>query len=139
MEVTMQDIYINHMAVIVGAFSAFMVGGLWYSPLMFYKPWMKANGFSEADVNKGNPAVIFGVAFVLSVIISYNLAFFLGDANTTWSWGLTAGILAGLGWSATGLGIIALFERRPPSYSLIHAGYLTLHFGLNGLILGAWR
>ena len=135
----MEALTINHLAVIVAALSSFMVGGLWYSPVMFYKPWMAANGFVEKDLEKGSPAVIFGVAFILCLIIAYNLAFFLGDAATTWKWGLTAGVLAGLGWSATGLGVIALFERRPPKYMLIHAGYLTVHFAINGLIIGAWR
>jgi len=38
-----------------------------------------------------------------------------------------------------GLGIVALFERRPLSYSLINGGYLTLALTLMGAILGAWR
>jgi len=135
----MESIHINHLAVFAGAIAAFVIGGLWYSPLLFGKPWMKVNGFTPKDLEGGNPALIFGPALVLCLIISYNLAFFLGDDQTTWSWGLTAGILAGLGWSATGLSVIALFERRPPSYMLIHAGYLTLHFAVNGLIIGAWR
>jgi len=135
----METLYINHLAVFAAAVSDFAVGALWFSPLLFYKPWMKANGFTEASLKKGNPAVIFGMTFVLSLVISYNLAFFLGDAKTDAVWGLTAGVLAGLGWAATGLGIVALFERRPPTYILIHAGYLTLAFALKGLIIGAWR
>jgi len=35
---------INYMAVLLAAFSAFALGGVWYSPLLFQKPWMKANG-----------------------------------------------------------------------------------------------
>ena len=42
-------------------------------------------------------------------------------------------------WAALGLGVIALFERRPPSYLFIHAGYLTVSFAAMGCILGAWR
>ena len=135
----MEEMIINHLAVAAAAISDFAVGALWYSPLMFYKPWMKANNFTLADLEKGNPAVIYGLTLVCSFIISYNLAFFLGDAKTDAVWGLTAGFLAGLGWSAMGLWIIALFERRPPSYFWIHAGYLTVAFSLQGLIIGAWR
>lgn len=40
----MQEILINHWAVITAAISDFAIGGLWYSPLLFYKPWMKAMG-----------------------------------------------------------------------------------------------
>lgn len=135
----MESLYINHVAVIVAAISDFAVGALWFSPLLFYKSWMKANGFTQESLKKGHPAVIFGWTFVLSLVISYNLAFFLGDAKTDAVWGLTAGVLAGLGWAATGLGIVALFERRPPAYILIHAGYLTVAFAVKGFIIGAWR
>ena len=135
----MESIYINHLAVFVATIADFLIGGLWYSPLLFAAPWMKANGFTEDSLKKGQPAVIFGSTFVLSLVITYNLAFFLGDAQTDWVWGLTAGLLAGLGWAATSMAIIAFFERRPWTYMLIHAGYLAFSFAVKGLIIGVWR
>ena len=53
--------------------------------------------------------------------------------------GILAGFLAGFGWVALGIGIVALFERRPWMYMLINGGYMTVAFVLMGLILGAWR
>jgi hypothetical protein len=38
-----------------------------------------------------------------------------------------------------GIGIIALFERKPWSYVLINGGYLTVALTVMGLVLGAWR
>jgi len=52
---------------------------------------------------------------------------------------MTAGALAGLGWVAAGVAIIALFERRSWSYFLVNCGYLAVTFILMGVILGAWR
>ena len=138
-EVFMDPTTINHLAVFAAAISDFIVGALWYSPLLFFKPWMKANGFNLEDLKQGNPAIIYSLTFVLALVISYNLAFFLNDPNTDWLWGMTAGILAGLGWASAGMTIIALFERRKLPYILIHAGYLTIAFALKGLIIGAWR
>lgn len=135
----MENMIINHLAVWVAAVSAFMIGGLWYSPALFNKAWMKANKFTEEDVAGGNPAIIFGVSFVMSLIIAYNLAFFLGTPDTTWSWGLTAGLLAGAGWVVPSMVIVSLFERRPLSYMLINGGYIVVLFAVNGLIIGAWR
>ncbi len=135
----MENMMINHWAVLLAALSDFAVGALWYSPLLFYRRWMQANGFSEEILQKGNTTVIFGLTFIFSLVISYNLAFFLGDASTTIAWGLTAGILAGFGWAAMGFAIIALFERRSLSYILINCGYLVIAFALKGFILGAWR
>jgi len=129
---------INHLAVIVAALSDFVVGALWYSPLLFARPWMKANNLTSEDLKKGNPAVIYTVVLVLALIISYNLAFFLGNPETDATWGLTAGFLAGV-WAAAAMTIVALFEKRSVRYILINAGYMLVAFSLKGLILGAWR
>lgn len=130
---------INYLAVLVAAFSAFALGGVWYSPLLFQKPWMKANGLSEADVAKGNPAVIFGGAFVLCLVMAANLAAFLGGPDTTVAWGAAAGALAGGGWVACGIGVVALFERRPAAYAVINGGYWAVALTVMGAIIGAWR
>ena len=130
---------INIWAVLAAAAVNFVIGGLWYSPVLFHESWLRANGFTEADVKKGSPAVIFSVAFVLCLIMAANLAAFLAGPDTTISWAVTAGLLAGLGWAALGLAVVALFERRPLSYILINGGYLTVSFAAMGLILGAWR
>ena len=45
--------------------------------------------------------------------MAVNLAMFLNDAKPNLAWGATAGLLAGFGWVAMGIGIVSLFERRP--------------------------
>ena len=40
---------INFLAVIVSALSSFLIGGLWYSPALFGKSWMKEAGLSEKE------------------------------------------------------------------------------------------
>ena len=130
---------VNVWAVLVAALANFLIGGLWYSPAMFCKAWMRANKFTEEDLKRGNPAVIFGVSFLFCLIMSANLAAFLAGPETTVGFGTAAGLAAGLGWAAMGLGVVALFERRPFSYILINGGYLTVSFTAMGAILGAWR
>ena len=134
----MESITINHLAVIVAALSDFVVGALWYSPLLFATAWMKVNNLTAEDLKKGNPAVTYTVVLVLSLIISYNLAFFLGNPETDTTWGLTAGFLAGV-WAAAAMAIVALFEKRSVKYMLINGGYVLIAFTVKGLILGAWR
>jgi hypothetical protein len=68
-----------------------------------------------------------------------NLAMFLATPETTLAWGVAAGVLAGLGWAALGLGVVAMFERRPCTYLLVNGGYLTVSFAVMGAILGGWR
>ena len=130
---------INWLAVLAAALSAFVVGGLWYSPILFGKVWLKANGFTEAQAQSFSRARALGGAFVLALIMSANLAMFLADPTTTVPWGMMAGALAGIGWAAAGLAVVALFENRSWTYILVNGGYLAVSFVLMGAILGAWR
>jgi membrane-associated HD superfamily phosphohydrolase len=135
----MEDMYINHLAVAVSAASSLALGGLWYSPLLFSKAWQKEAGLTEEQLKKSNPVKTMGITLVLAFVMSYNLAFFLGDAKTDWQWGLTAGFLAGFGWAALSIAVMALFEMRSFRYILINGGYISLWFSLIGFILGVWR
>jgi len=136
-EIAMPIEHLNVWAILAAALSAFLVGGLWYS-VLFAGVWKKANGFAAGAEPKAGPAV-FGLSFVLSLVMAANLAMFLNDAKTTMAWGATAGFLAGFGWVAMGIGIVALFEKRPWSYVLVNGGYLTVALVVMGAILGAWR
>jgi len=129
---------INYLAVLVAAVSCFIIGGLWYSPVMFAKLWMKEANITEESIKQTNMSKIFGLSFILTLIISFNLAAFLGpDAGLVW--GITAGALAGIGWVAASFGIIYLFERKSLKLFLINAGYLAVAFIVAGGIIGAWQ
>jgi uncharacterized protein DUF1761 len=134
-----ERVHINHFAVVVAAIATFVIGGVWYSPLLFHKAWMHENGMNEADLKKTSMGRIFGLSFGLSLIMAYNLAAFLGGPDTTVLWGATAGALAGIGWVALSIGILGLFERRSWKYVLINGGYFGLSFVVMGTIIGAWR
>ena len=131
--------HVNWLAVVAAAVATFVLGGLWYSPALFGRAWMTASGVDETRIRTGNKAMIFGLALVFSLVMSANLAMFLADAKTTTSWGATAGFLAGFGWVALAIAIIALFERRSWKYIFINGGYMTVAFVVMGLILGGWR
>ena len=135
----MNSMQINWLAVVAAALSAFVVGGLWYSPVLFGKVWLNANGFTEEQAQSFNKARAFIGAFVFALIMSANLAAFLADPKTTMWWGMTAGALAGFGWVAAGLAITALFENRSWTYIMVNGGYHVVSFVLMGAILGAWR
>jgi hypothetical protein len=128
--------HLNLLAILAATVAAFLIGGLWYSPVLFGRAWERANGFSESP--QASPKV-FAISFLLMLVMAVNLAMFLNDAKTTAAWGAIAGFLAGFGWAAMGLGVVALFERRSWKYSMINGGYLTVALTLMGLILGAWR
>ena len=131
--------HINLLAVLVAALSTFVIGGLWYSPALFGRAWMRENQFTDADVAGFSKARSFGGSVVLALVMSLNLAFFLAADGTDLVWGMTAGALAGVGWVAAAIGIIGLFENRSWTYLGINAGYQIVAFTVMGAILGAWR
>src|SRR5438270_5184974 len=128
---------LNIWAIVLASVSAFVIGGLWYSPGLLGAAWKRANGFTADPPPAG--AKGFLIAFVLSLIMAFNLAMFLNAPGTTLAFGAMAGFLAGAGWVLVGIGIVAVFEHRSWKYVLINGGYLTIALTVMGLILGAWR
>lgn len=134
----MDAVQFNYAAVGVAALSSFLIGGLWYSPILFARPWMAAAGLSEAQTRQANMGRVFGFAALASLVMAFNLAAFLG-AKATLQFGLFAGFATGLGWVAMSLGVIYLFEQRPLKLWLINSGYQIVAYTVMGAILGAWQ
>ena len=132
------DVQLNYWAVLVAALSTFLIGGLWYSPAIFGKAWMRENGFTEESMKGGNMTKIFGLAFFLALIAAVNLAMFMGPENKP-EMGAMWGFLAGFGWVATFVGMHYLFERKSFTLFLINAGYSVVSLTLMGVILAAWK
>ena len=126
---------LNWLSVLVAALSGFVIGGLWYGPL-FQKPWMQLSGMTKEKGAQASMPLTFGGAYVLNLIGAAGLAILLGDGS--WAGGLHTGLLTGLFFVATSLGVIYLFEQRPLKLWFINAGYQVVNFAAMGTILGAW-
>ena len=132
------DFQPNIWAILVAALSTFLIGGLWYSPAVLGKAWMRENGFTEESMKNSNMAKIFGLSFLLGLIAAYNLAMFIGPEDRV-EMGALYGFLAGAGWVATFIGTHYLFERKSFTLFLINAGYSIVALTVMGAILGAWK
>ena len=126
---------VNLIAVLLCGVASLVLGGIWYSPMLFAKVWQREAGLSDEQAKSGNMAMIFATAFVLSLIAAYMFGMFLGTMPLAGAVG--AGFSAGLCWVGGSYGINYLFERRSFALWAINAGYHTLQFTLFGLILGA--
>jgi len=136
---------INWLAVLVAGISAFVIGGIWYSPGLFGKAWMKDNQLTEDRIKAGNKGKIFGFTLVFSLLMSVNLAMFLQDPKVAGcgpavdlTWGMTAGFLAGI-WTFCAIAIHSLFELKSWRLILINGGYSIVALVLMGAIIGGWR
>ena len=142
------NVQLNYLAILVAALSTFLIGGLWYSPGLFGKAWMKDSNLTEEDIKKGNKGKIFGFTAIFSLLMAVNLAMFLADTPaectgncariTDVSWGATAGFLAGI-WTFCAIAIHSLFELKSWRHIFINGGYSLVALTLMGAIIGLWR
>jgi hypothetical protein len=129
---------INIWAVLGAGLSSMILGGLWYSPVLFGRAWSAASGVTEEKAKSANMAKVMGTAFVLAVIGAAVFATFLGPRPGL-AFATAAGLSAGLCWVAGSFGINYLFEQRSLRLFLINGGYHTLQYTLIGLVLGLWH
>ena len=134
----MEPLHFNFFAIVTAALVTFAVGGLWYSPILFAKPWMRECGLTEEQARQAPMGRIFGLSALAALVMAANLAAFLG-AKATLSFGLFAGAATGIGWVAMSLGVTYLFEQRSLKLWLIDAGYQVISYTLMGAILGTWH
>lgn len=127
---------LDFLAVLVAALVGFGAGALWYSPLLFAKAWAEETGITEEKARERNPAMTFGVSFVITLIGAAAMDMFL-DPDTMGVLGCTlAGLCVGLVWVGGSVAINYLFEHKSMRHWLITGGYHTIQYTLIGLILG---
>jgi hypothetical protein len=134
----METLHFNFAAILVAALMSFAIGGLWYSPLLFARAWMKEAGLTEQQTKEAPMGRIFGLAAVASLVMAFNLAAFIGP-KASLGFGLFAGAAAAVGWVAMSLGVIYLFEQRSLKLWLINSGYQVIAYTLMGGLIGVWK
>lgn len=135
----MQPVAINLWALLAAVVASFVVGAIWYSPLLFMRPWLAMAGVEKLRFDAGLPKALIGdligsllMAFVLVHAIVYAGASDLGTGLfvTFWNWlGFVALVLLG---SVT-------YEHRPWRYYAINVGYRFVAMMAMGAILTVWR
>ncbi|MFK7921376.1 MAG: DUF1761 domain-containing protein [Bacteroidia bacterium] len=127
--------------VLVAAVSGFGIGALWYGKPLFGKRWQTLVGLSDEEIQSANMPLVFGLAFLLNLIIAAVLSFFVEVFMMIGSSALLGGLFSALlcmVFVATTFGINYLFARRPLQLYLIDVGYMMVMFMVMGMIMGAW-
>ena len=135
----MQEVPINWWAILAAIVVNFVIGGVWYSPALFVRPWLAAAGVDKATFDKGLPQALV-VDLVASLIMAFVLVHAIRYANadslgaglfvTFWNWlGFVVAVLAGQ----------VTYEHKPVSYFAINAGYRFVAMMAMGAILTLWR
>lgn len=120
---------------------------------------------TEEKARNGNMAVIFGVSYLLSIMLAFMLSaivihqnglfsLFADDPNNelykqiadatqdkfrTFRHGALHGTIAGLFFALPILGTNALYEQKGWKYILINVGYWCITLALMGGLICAWK
>lgn len=136
--------HVNVWAVLAAAVASMAIGFLWYSPLLFAKPWMVAMGYDPED--KARIAAMqksAGPKYLVSFLASLLGAFVLGKIvfhMVVWTsyQGMKVGFVIWLGFVMTVQLTDKLFADRPWNLFLINTGYQLASCLAMGAILGRW-
>jgi hypothetical protein len=139
MDVNFDFTTVNWLTVIGATTVGFLIGGVWYSPLLFGRFLPKV--LSEVKSRTGssrNVAAIFVTAFILLWFSAAFLAGLLGPRASARE-GMDVGLAIGLFYVVPALSIAAIFGSRPVRMIFVVGGYFIACFGVMGFMLGAWH
>jgi hypothetical protein len=122
---------LNLLTIALAALAFFVVGAVWYG-VLFGKAWQKAAGLSDADVQGGNMALIFGLTLAFELLIALVLAhqFAMTGASDR------AIMMISIGFGAfvmtPAIGINYLYQRKSGALFAIDAGHFVLGMAAMG-------
>ncbi len=132
-------LHFNFLAILVCTLIQWFLGALWYSPVLFAKPWI---AMAAVPAEKRKKSMIAGmiVSFVGSLVASFVLAHFvLWAGRTAFLGGAFIGLLAWLGFICAPLAASYIYESRPCKLFAINTGYWLVALIISGGVLAVWR
>jgi hypothetical protein len=135
---------INLWSVLVAALATMVVGFLWYSPLLFARPWIVLMGYDPEDKAKlaemqQGAGKMYGLSFVASLVSAAVLAKIIAITTVNSAlYGMKVGFAVWLGFVATVQLTGVLFARQPTKLYLINTGYQLVCYLVMGAILAVW-
>lgn len=133
---------INYLAVLVAGVATWIIGALWYSPVLFAKPWMAAHGYTPEKMQgmKAGMMRAFIGSFICYLITAAVLAVLMAMTGSVGiGAGIKLGVLCWVGFSAALFLTQNLYSDKPLTVFLIDTGYHLVFLIVMGAILSAWR
>jgi len=135
---------IKPLAVLVAAVVCMVLGFLWYSPILFARPWTRLMGLdpndkAKLDEMRKGAGKMYALSFVASLLSAIVLAKIIDVTTvTTIPYGMKVGFAVWLGFVTTVQLTGALFSKQPIKLYLINTGYQLVCYLAMGGILAVW-
>ncbi|MGB9663490.1 MAG: DUF1761 domain-containing protein [Ignavibacteria bacterium] len=131
---------INLLAVLVCSIFSFILGGLWYSKLLFANLFMKYINKSEEELKKGGVGLTFLYEFFAILVTNYVLASIILFVGAVDFWrGFQIGIILWIGFVAMTHLSTVTFEKRNFNLYLIQIIYRLIAISISAGILAVWK
>ncbi|MEK7571582.1 MAG: DUF1761 domain-containing protein [Patescibacteria group bacterium] len=136
-------IEVNIFAVFFAAIASMIVGFLWYSPILFAKPWMKLMGYTQKGMDEERKGMekLYALSFVAALVTAYILSHVMVLSVSFYSdpWVITGVTTAFWLW----LGFImpvqltdTIFGSKKWQLFAINTGYQLASILAMGVVLG---
>lgn len=135
MDFTINFDSINLLVVFGATVAGNLLGALWYSPIMFGKPWAAANNIEIGSGGIQNVPGTFVTSFILQLVAASMIAALLGP-SATGSEGMLLGAVISVSFVFTAMGITNLFERRRLHLIAINSAFHIVCYTMMGFIIG---
>ncbi len=141
----MELLGIRLLPVFVAALATMVVGFVWYSPMLFAKPWTILMGYdpndkAKMDEMRKGAGKTYGLAFLASLASAFVLAKIIDVTSVnTALYGMKVAFAVWLGFVTTVQLTGALFGRQPTKLYLINTGYQLVCYLVMGAILAVWQ
>lgn len=133
---------VNYLHVLVAAVVVFVLGWLWYSPLLFFKPWMRMRGLDPVAAMAGAkmPGGKLVVEFLRCFFLAYVITRFVALLGVTSFFGAVHfGLFLWIGFPVIILTGSVLWENTPVGVAAIHAGDWLVKLLVIPIIVTLWR
>src|SRR2546422_11245942 len=109
-------VHVSILPVVIAAVVVFVLGWLWYSPLLFFKPWMRLRGLDPVAAMAG--AKMPAGELLVELVGGINLAYVISGFVTLlcirrWVYSIHFGILLWIGFTFVLLPSTVLWETVP--------------------------
>ncbi|SRR6266496_2678819 len=132
---------VNYVAVLVAAVAVFVLGWLWYSPFLFFKPWMRLRGMDPVAAMAGAkmPAGKLLIELARCLVLAYAIARFMALLDVGSSLGAVhLGLFLWIGFPVILLTGSVLWENVPWKVAAIHAGDWLVKLLVIPIIVSVW-
>ena len=124
---------LNFIAIILATVAKFMVGGLWFSKMLFGELWLQEVGLKKEELGSPKKALMIGFGACFLVVFSLAVLYQIMALDLRTAIAVT--VIMALGVTSAQQGLSYAFEGRSLKLFLIYATQCVAEFVVAALIL----